>query len=95
MGVPDFQVSQMHELLPDWINRDELCYDVGDGRRSDAPAGGQHFMEEAIPIYGIQHAIDNISKDTHSSLQYWDTFWNSLKQFSNLLYSEGARDDSD
>ena len=48
-------------------------------------------MENAIPIYGMQHLCDNINHDVHMQLTYWTTFFGQLKNIYGLLSQGGRR----
>ena len=55
------------------------------GVQAGADDERQHFMNNVVTVYGIQHAVDNLTKSVHSSLQHWGTFHDQLKQFEALL----------
>lgn len=83
----DFEVGNVEDLLPPWLEREEeLHSDITDNPRNiAAPTRGGHLMNNAVPIYGLQHASSNINCDVHTSLSYWDSFWTQLKNIEALL----------
>ena len=42
-------------------------------------------MQNALPVYGLQHCTDDINADMQKILQYWPTFWNQLKNAESFL----------
>jgi len=86
ISMPDFEVDNVDDLLPPWLQREDLHADIGDTPRNTAtPRRGGHFMNNALTIYGLQHAANNINCDVHKSLTYWEEFWKQLKNFEALL----------
>ena len=64
---------------------------AGDVQDTDSDIGSEFALPEAIPIAGLQHVIDNLTKDAHQSMHGWDTFFTQLKQFESLLRSGDHR----
>lgn len=102
-GMPDFTCERAEDLLPEFFIRGE---DRLQSARSDlepiVPGRYHHlgepdvlsarkFLPYALPIYGIRHAVNNSSKDTHKSLQRWSWFWRRIKNFETLLVSQERR----
>ena len=95
MSLPDFSAESVENILPSWINRGAIRLDVEDGSSGDVGEARQQdgvsefakslLMPNALPIYGLQHMTMNISKDVHTKLKYWPTFFKHLKNFSALL----------
>ena len=50
----------------------------------------EFFMEEGIPIYGLQHCVHNLTKSIHESLTYWSKFYNILKNVGGASHDEGT-----
>ena len=97
-SLPDFAVSSLDALVPDWINREELQPDTDDVSMADRVAAADPaddsssaFLPTAIPIYGLQHLTNNLNTDVHISLSYWATFYSQLKNVSGLLNHAGRR----
>jgi hypothetical protein len=89
MSLPDFSAESVENILPSWINRGAIRLDVEDGSSGDVGEALQQdgvsefakslLMPNALPIYGLQHMTMNISKDVHTKLKYWPTFFKHLK----------------
>jgi hypothetical protein len=87
-SLPGFEMDTVDDILPPWIQRDDLHLDVGEAGPPDLgrPKHSCRLMgPEALPIYGLQHAINNINVDVRTCLSYWDSFWDQLKNFEGLL----------
>ena len=102
MGVPSYEVGDVSELLPVWIDRSELKAARYDGdpnppaARAPGPFEGGDAEGKVVPntllrsafiIYGLQHTTNNLNSDVNTSLMYWNTFWGQLKNFEALLYA--------
>ena len=94
MSLPDFSVESLENILPVWINREAIRMDLEDGssgvvgealQQDGVSENAKSLMPNALPIYGLQHMTMNISKDVHTKLKYWPTFFKHLKNFGALL----------
>ena len=39
----------------------------------------------AMPVPGIQHILDNLNREVHQDLGYWQTFYPLLKNIASIL----------
>ena len=51
-----------------------------------------YFLPNTLPIYGMQHCIDNLTKAVHESLTHWPSFLAELNNFESLLMKDGRKD---
>ena len=78
----------LRQLMPPWHVLHDLMHDGEDLviAGDDNPVPGQrYFLPNALPVVGMQHCVHNLLKEVHLSLQYWDSFWQQLKNFESLL----------
>ena len=89
MGV-ESALSHLHvtlrQLFPAWR-------DLGPVQPEDELAAavqpnldvGRYFLENALPVMGMQHIVFNLLKETHTAIPFWDAFWHNLKNLEALL----------
>ena len=59
---------------------------VLDGRAYRAGAiPASPLMPNAIPIPGMLHVLDNMMREADQSLQQWPSFWEQVRNITNLL----------
>ena len=76
-------------MVPSWNGRTPLVSavdgggwdSVGEARRP----GGKPLMPNAAKCYGLQHFASVLNVDTHEELEYFDTFYEQLKNAEGLL----------
>ena len=78
----------------DKVNSDVAWADLDDAKDDPSAAedDDEHIMmPHCLPIAGLQHIVDNLLKDVHLHMQYWETFSNILKHYEALLRSDENR----
>ena len=97
VSQPTFNLKNAEEMLPPWVDRSLMQLDVHDvdtplEEPARAATDTDTFLPNALSIYGLQHAIFNLNKDTHTCLQYWPEFWPQIKNFEAVLAkNQGGR----
>ena len=95
VGLPDFAIEDAEALIPDWISRDAMRPDVEvegcDAMRPDVEVDCSVFMPNTLPIYGLQHLVNNLNCDVHRGLVFWPRFFPLLKNISKLFLCRGRR----
>ncbi|CAE7524520.1 unnamed protein product [Symbiodinium sp. CCMP2456] len=89
MGVEstlaNFRVSLRH-LFPAWRDLDPLEADADDERPAQLNVDiSRFFLENALPVMGMQHCVYNLLKEIHTAIPFWDVFWRDLKNLEALL----------
>ena len=90
-GSPGSLGSPDNKLISDADEMGELSSDGDAGPPVDG-IKREFFMEEGIPIYGLQHCVHNLTKSIHESLTYWSKFYNMLKNVGGLLMMKERRE---
>ena len=102
MQLPQFQVSNLNNLLPTWMHAETMGDNLhADDDAFEKPQSAQQTAEQADPnaimpqcliIPGLLHIVHNLSDDLHKRLEWWDEFWGSLKSVAELLAERHLRE---
>ena len=90
-GLSSFRVA-LQGLFPSWHDLDPMEVDGEvpdiDGRanlpRPDVLLD-RFFLENALPVLGLQHVVFNLLREVESALPFWHAFFRELKNFEALL----------
>ena len=76
---------------PDF-DHDDMSIEPGQGAQgSGATAALAPLLQNAMPIAGLQHIINNLNGETHTCLQHWPEMWQSLKNIEALMVAKYRR----
>ena len=45
----------------------------------------RYFLEQALPVMGMQHCVYNLLQEVHTALPFWRELWDDLKNLEGLL----------
>ena len=65
--------------------------DVAAPAAANAAADMEYCMPNCLTVAGLQHIVDNLTADVHSSMPMWSDFYGKLKQFEALLRADDRR----
>ena len=83
--LANFRVS-LRRLFPAWRDLDPLEADADDERPAQPNVDiNRFFLENALPVMGMQHCVYNLLKEIHTAIPFWDVFWHDLKNLEALL----------
>ena len=92
-GLAHLRVA-LQGLFPAWHDLDPMELDGED--LGQGPAANpnpprpdvlldRYFLENALPVMGIQHVVYNLLKEVHVTLPFWKSVFQDLKNFEALL----------
>ncbi|CAE7694010.1 unnamed protein product [Symbiodinium sp. KB8] len=105
--LPQFQALDVQTLLPGWLHGEVLASsdveqfgsDTEGPDRPDAPAAApaepeqlQSLMPNCLIIPGCLHIFHNLSADVHHKMEWWNPFWEQLKDVACLLAERHLRE---
>ena len=73
----------------------ELMIDVQTDNANAVPtvrAERTFFLQNALPVYGTQHCVNNATQAVHQGMQWWETFHQHLKRIEGLLERDERRE---
>lgn len=87
-ALSGFHVS-LRSLFPPWRDLDPLEVDGEDEAsahvRNPDVFDRKYFLQNALPVMGMQRCVHNLLKEVHESLAGWKKFWEDLKNIEALL----------
>ena len=87
-GLTSFRVS-LANLFPSWrsLHPIEVDGEDNDVAAPDVPnlEVPRFFLEQALPVMGMQRIVYNLLKEVHTALPFWREIWEELKNLEALL----------
>ncbi|CAE7589529.1 unnamed protein product [Symbiodinium sp. CCMP2592] len=92
-GLSHLRVT-LQGLFPAWRDLDPMELDgedLGDGPDADPYPPrpdvllDRYFLENALPVMGLQHVVFNLLKEVHTTLPFWKPVFQDLKNVEALL----------
>ena len=93
---------RLQDIKPPWFHLVPVCSDnailnplSADSCEIGVPAEMEPSLgamfRQALPVAGMQHIIDNLNSETHTSMLHWGTFWDELKSLESVLSKKHRR----